>query len=160
MSDGISCQRCFFFLWTTVSEQRVPNNSILLSISLEKTQNKTAELFLIPHVKTSQQTWNSVMNRLICRESVELSSECLRTHHLKRKLSKFSGRDPQTPLLQWNHHVLWIPLQFKLSRKHARYVNLLWTPYSYWFLSNLVWPLPRDSLLSLVGNEGWLLVPF
>ena len=37
------------------------NNSILLWIRLEKIQNIIAALFLIPHVKTSQQTFNRVL---------------------------------------------------------------------------------------------------
>ncbi len=37
------------------------NDSILLWISLEKTRNIIATLFIIPHVKTSQQTFNRIL---------------------------------------------------------------------------------------------------
>ena len=49
------------FLLTKISEHRVTNNSILLWISLEKTQNIIAALFLILHVKTPQQTFNRIL---------------------------------------------------------------------------------------------------
>ncbi len=42
------------------------------------------------------------MNRLMCQESVELSSECLRMHHLKSKLSKFSEGGPPDPPPHYN----------------------------------------------------------
>ena len=48
-------------LETKISEHNFPNNSILLSISLEKTRNIIAALFLIPNEKRSQQTFNRIL---------------------------------------------------------------------------------------------------
>ncbi len=53
---------------------------------------------------------------------MELSSECLRMHHLKSKVATFSGGGPPDPPNTKGLHPAVNSLLFKLSCKHARHL--------------------------------------